>query len=124
MARLAASSLKRPGLGVPGSVPSLGQLLQQGKANLDAWWIIVPTFVLTPLTYLGGIFYSINLLPEPWKTVSLANPILYMVNAFRHGILGVSDIGMTQAFTIIGAFILGLGAFALWLLRRGVGTRN
>ncbi len=85
---------------------------------------IVPTFVLTPLTYLGGIFYSINLLPELWKTVSLANPILYMVNAFRYGILGVSDIGMVAAFAITLAFVAGLSAYALWLLDRGIGIRN
>ena len=53
---------------------------------------IIPTFVLTPLTYLGGVFYSINLLSPFWQTLSLANPVLHMVNAFRYGILGVSDI--------------------------------
>jgi len=85
---------------------------------------IVPTFVLTPLTYLGGVFYSINMLPQFWQTVSLANPVLYMVNAFRYGLLGFSDIHMWQAFAIIVAFIIALGAFAMWLLARGVGIKS
>jgi len=85
---------------------------------------IVPTFVLTPLTYLGGIFYSITLLPEFWQTASLANPILYMVNAFRFGILGVSDIDIVLAFAIIVAFVVGLAVFALHLLNRGIGIKN
>jgi len=85
---------------------------------------IVPTFVLTPLTYLGGVFYSISLLPEFWQQVSLANPVLYMVNAFRYGLLGVSDIALWQAFAIIIGFILALGAYAMWLLARGVGIKQ
>lgn len=85
---------------------------------------IVPTFVLTPLTYLGGVFYSIELLPEPWRSLSLVNPVLYMVNAFRYGILGVSDIELTTAFTVIVLFTLGLFVFALFLLARGTGLRT
>jgi len=85
---------------------------------------IVPTFVLTPLTYLGGVFYSISLLPPFWQTASLANPVLYMVNAFRYGLLGVSDIAMWQAFAIIVGFVIALGAFAMWLLRHGVGIKS
>lgn len=85
---------------------------------------IIPTFVLTPLTYLGGIFYSIDLLPEFWQNVSLFNPILYMVNAFRYGILGVSDIPISFAFGIIILFIVGLAGFALHLLNRGTGLRH
>jgi ABC-2 type transport system permease protein len=85
---------------------------------------IVPTFVLTPLTYLGGVFYSIGMLPEFWQRVSLANPVLYMVNAFRYGLLGVSDISLWLALAIIVGFILGLGAFAMWLLARGVGIKS
>ena len=85
---------------------------------------IVPTFVLTPLTYLGGVFYSISLLPEFWQTVSLANPILYMVNAFRYGVLGVSDIGLGLSYAIILGFVAVLFAFALHLLRRGYGIRS
>ncbi|MGB5209584.1 MAG: ABC transporter permease [Gammaproteobacteria bacterium] len=85
---------------------------------------IVPTFVLTPLTYLGGVFYSIRLLPEFWQQVSLANPILYMVNAFRYGILGVSDISLGRAYLIIFVFIILLYTLALTLLKRGIGTRE
>lgn len=85
---------------------------------------IVPTFILTPLTYLGGIFYSIKMLPEFWQTASLANPILYMVNTFRYGILGVSDIDLFWAFAIIIGFTAGLYAWALYLLNTGTGIRN
>ncbi len=85
---------------------------------------IIPTFVLTPLTYLGGVFYSITLLPEFWQNVSLANPILYMVNAFRYGILGVSDINIATAYLIVGLFVIGLFTLNLMLLNRGVGIRE
>ena len=84
---------------------------------------IIPTFVLTPLTYLGGIFYSIKMLPEFWQTVSMGNPILYMINAFRYGLLGVSDIDVSSALVIIVAFIIFLFAFALNLLNKGVGIK-
>jgi ABC-2 type transport system permease protein len=84
---------------------------------------IIPTFILTPLTYLGGIFYSIHMLPEFWQKVSLANPILYMINAFRYGLLGVTDIDLTTAFLIILLFITGLFLFAIWLLQKGVGIK-
>jgi len=85
---------------------------------------IVPTFVLTPLTYLGGVFYSISLLPEPWKTLSLANPILYMVNAFRYGILGTSDIELGTAYAILVFFCVLLFIVCMQLMRRGVGIRE
>ena len=85
---------------------------------------IVPTFVLTPLTYLGGVFYSISLLPEFWQTVSKANPILYMVNAFRYGILGVSDISIGVAYAILVFFVVALFSACLYLLNRGVGIRE
>ena len=85
---------------------------------------IVPTFVLTPLTYLGGVFYSIQLLPEFWQSVSLANPILYMVNAFRFGFLGTSDIDIGIAIALILVFIIGLGSVAMYLLRNGIGLRS
>lgn len=85
---------------------------------------IVPTFVLTPLTYLGGVFYSISLLPEPWKTLSLANPILYMVNAFRFGILGKSDIDLSTAYAILLFFTVLLFAVCMQLMRRGIGIRE
>jgi ABC-2 type transport system permease protein len=85
---------------------------------------IVPTFVLIPLTYLGGVFYSIQLLPEFWQQVSLVNPVLYMINTFRYGILGVSDIDVRVALGIILVFILILIGFSLRLLARGVGIKE
>ena len=85
---------------------------------------IIPTFVLTPLTYLGGVFYNVAQLPAPWKEISYANPILYMVNAFRYGLLGVTDINLGWAYAVMAAFVLGLGAFCLNLLHKGVGLRS
>jgi ABC-2 type transport system permease protein len=85
---------------------------------------IIPTFVLTPLTYLGGIFYSISLLPPFWQAVSQANPILYMVNAFRYGILGTSDIGIGTAYVILIVFVIVLFTVCLSLMNRGVGIRE
>lgn len=85
---------------------------------------VVPTFVLTPLTYLGGVFYSISLLPDFWQGVSKANPILYMVNGFRYGFLGESDIGIGMAYTIIILFIVILGGVCLYLLNKGTGIRS
>jgi ABC-2 type transport system permease protein len=84
----------------------------------------IPTFVLTPLTYLGGVFYTIKLLPGWAQGISHANPILYMVNAFRYGFLGVSDVNVGVAYTImVGAAVI-LYVACVWLLTRGVGTRD
>ncbi|MGH1536826.1 MAG: ABC transporter permease, partial [Gammaproteobacteria bacterium] len=69
---------------------------------------IIPTFVLTPLTYLGGVFFSIGMLPPFWQAISLANPILYMVNSFRLGILGISDVNIATAMTVIIGFFIAL----------------
>jgi ABC-2 type transport system permease protein len=85
---------------------------------------LVPSFVLTPLTYLGGVFYSIDALGQPWHAMSLANPILYMVNAFRFGVLGVSDIPVGIAYAVMLGFVLVLGAFGIFLLKRGIGMRS
>ena len=85
---------------------------------------IVPTFVLTPLTYLGGVFYSISMLPEFWQNVSKLNPILYMVNAFRYGILGTSDIAIGQAYLILLVFVVLLFSGCMYLMRRGIGIRE
>ena len=85
---------------------------------------IVPTFVITPLTYLGGVFYSISLLPEFWQNVSKANPILYMVNAFRYGILGRSDIEIGHAYTMLVVFVVVLFSACVLLMNRGVGIRE
>jgi ABC-2 type transport system permease protein len=85
---------------------------------------LVPTFVLTPLTYLGGVFYSINMLGEPWQTISRINPILYMVNAFRFGVLGITDVNIWIAFAVMLAFVAALSIVALQLLQRGIGLRS
>ncbi len=91
---------------------------------------IIPTFVLTPMTYLGGVFYSITLLPPPWETVSRFNPIVYVVNAFRYGLLRDElspqyiDINIEIAFGVIVLFIIGLFSTAMWMLNRGVGLRQ
>jgi ABC-2 type transport system permease protein len=103
---------------------ALGGFINAVYANSFDDISIIPTFVLTPLTYLGGVFYSIDLLPEFWQVVSLANPVIYMVNGFRYGLLGVSDIPLGIAFGIIFAFILALTLFSLSLLRRGVGLKS
>ena len=85
---------------------------------------IVPTFILTPLTYLGGVFYSVKLLPAWAETLTHANPIFYMVNAFRYGLLGSSDVPLWVAYALMLAFVLGMSLLALWLLKRGVGLRS
>ncbi len=85
---------------------------------------LVPTFIITPLTYLGGVFYSINMLGEPWRAISHANPVLYMVNAFRYGVLGISDVSVGVAFAVMLVFIVALTIAALQLLKRGVGLRS
>lgn len=85
---------------------------------------IIPTFVLTPLTYLGGVFYSLSLLPEFWQYVSKVNPIVYMVNAFRYGFLGVSDVNLVFAFSVIVGFIVVFFSFAMYLINKGTGLRS
>lgn len=85
---------------------------------------IIPNFVLTPLSYLGGVFYSVDMLPMLWQHISLGNPILYMVNAFRFGVIGVSDVDVSLAFFITGGFISLLIVFALWMLHRGTGIKT
>ncbi|AAP96571.1 ABC transporter permease [[Haemophilus] ducreyi] len=84
----------------------------------------IPTFVLTPLTYLGGVFYSITLLPEFWQTLSKFNPIVYMINAFRYGFLGISDVSIAYSFSVLIIFILILYYFAFSLIEKGVGLRT
>jgi ABC-2 type transport system permease protein len=84
----------------------------------------IPTFVLTPLTYLGGVFYTVKMLPSWAQGISHANPILYMVNAFRFGFLGVSDVNVGLAYTIMAAAAIVLYVSCVMLLERGVGTRE
>jgi ABC-2 type transport system permease protein len=103
---------------------SLGGLLNALFAKNFDDITIIPTFILTPLTYLGGVFFSIALLSPFWQRVALANPILYMVNAFRYGMLGTSDIPIRVAFSIILGFLIVLFALALTLLNRGYGIRT
>jgi ABC-2 type transport system permease protein len=85
---------------------------------------IIPTFVLTPLTYLGGVFYSISLLPPVWQTISKLNPIIYMVNAFRYGFLGVTDVALPLAYGMIALFIGVFYAIIWWLIETGRGLRH
>jgi len=85
---------------------------------------IVPTFVLTPLTYLGGVFYSISMLPEFWQNVSKANPIVYMVNAFRYGILGIKEISILHTYVILIGFVVLLFSACFFLMKKGVGIRE
>lgn len=85
---------------------------------------IVPTFVLTPLTYLGGVFYSIDQLPEFFRTLSLFNPILYMVNAFRYGFLGTSDVSLVTCFAVLGGLIVIALGVTVWLFKKGIGFKN
>jgi len=85
---------------------------------------IIPNFVLTPLSYLGGIFYSVSMLPDIWQKISLANPILYLINAFRYGLIGITDIDIRIAFAMTGGCILFLTLLSLFLLHKGVGIKN
>jgi len=85
---------------------------------------LVPTFVLAPLTYLGGVFYSVNALGTPWREISHANPILYMVNAFRYGLLGITDVPVGIAYAVMLGFAVVLGGIGLYLLDRGIGLRS
>ena len=106
------------------AVFSLGGLINAVYANSFDDISIIPTFILTPLTYLGGVFYSITLLPDFWQGVSQINPIIYMVNAFRYGFLGVSDVDLTVAFSVLVGFIVVLFFTALTLIKKGVGLRH
>jgi ABC-2 type transport system permease protein len=84
----------------------------------------VPTFILTPMTYLGGVFYSITMLPEWAQHLSKANPILYMVNAFRYGFLGTSDVNLVASFALMTVAAAALFGACVWLMERGTGTRE
>lgn len=103
---------------------SLGGFINALYANKFDDISIVPTFVLTPLSYLGGVFFSIDLLPEGWRLVSEFNPILYMVNGFRFGMLGVSDVSLVTCYIILVGVIAALTAYSMWLLKRGKGIRS
>ncbi|MBD2812865.1 ABC transporter permease [Xenorhabdus sp. Vera] len=85
---------------------------------------IIPTFVLTPLTYLGGVFYSLTLLPAFWQVVSKLNPIVYMVSGFRYGFLGIADVSLGMTLGMLGAFIIGFYGLAWYLIESGRGLRT
>ena len=85
---------------------------------------IIPTFVITPLTYLGGVFYSISLLPDFWQMVSKANPIIYMIDGFRYGFLGISDMRVAGGLGMLCFFAVTLFSINLYLLRKGIGIRS
>ncbi len=85
---------------------------------------IIPNFVLTPLSYLGGVFYSVSMLPDIWQQISRLNPILYMINAFRFGLIGVSDVNVEIALIVTLGFIVMLTLFSLFLLHKGIGIKN
>lgn len=103
---------------------SLGGFINAVYANSFDDISIVPNFVLTPLTYLGGVFYSVTVLPEFWQQVSLLNPILHLVNAFRHGLLGVSDIHPGIALGMVLTLVIVLGLVSLRLLDKGIGVKS
>jgi ABC-2 type transport system permease protein len=86
--------------------------------------MLIPTFILTPLTYLGGVFYSINMLPPIWQKISYLNPILYMVNALRHAMIGQAEVSMSLAMLIICLMLIALTLINLILLNKGVGLRE
>jgi len=85
---------------------------------------IIPTFVLTPLIYLGGVFYSMDLLSDFWAGVSRLNPLVYVVNAFRYGVLGVSDVSLPLAFGMIGMFTFLAFVYSMHLLNSGTRLRE
>ncbi|MCR9184903.1 MAG: ABC transporter permease [Halieaceae bacterium] len=85
---------------------------------------IIPTFVLTPLIYLGGVFYSMDLLPDFWAAVSKLNPLVYVVNAFRYGVLGVSDVSLSVAFGMITVFTVVAWCYSMHLLNTGKRLRQ
>jgi ABC-2 type transport system permease protein len=103
---------------------ALGGLINAVYAKTFDDISIIPTFVLTPLTYLGGVFYSLTLLPGFWQQVAAINPIVYMVNAFRYGFLGVSDVSLWLALAVVLGFIVLLFSFAMYLISRGIGLRS
>ncbi len=103
---------------------SLGGMLNGMFARKFDDVSIIPNFVLTPLIYLGGVFYSVQMLPQFWQTVSLANPLLYVINVARYAFLGSSDVGIWVSFTVIGLFIAILFTICMVLLERGYGIRE
>ncbi|WP_330147445.1 ABC transporter permease [Shewanella oncorhynchi] len=103
---------------------SLGGLINAVFAKSFDDISIIPTFVLTPLTYLGGVFYSLSLLPPFWQGVSALNPVVYMINVFRYGFLGFADISVSLSIAIMIGFCVALWTLAYYLVSRGIGLRS
>ncbi len=103
---------------------SLGGLINAVFAKSFDDISIIPTFVLTPLTYLGGVFYSLSLLPGFWQGVSALNPVVYMINVFRYGFLGIADMSVPLSIGIMIAFCVALWSLAYYLVSRGIGLRS
>jgi len=103
---------------------SLGGLINAIYAKRFDDIAFVPTFILTPLTYLGGVFYSIHQLPPVWRNISYFNPILNMVDTFRYGMLGISDVNVFLGFSLVMVFFITLFCWALYLLKSGTGIKN
>jgi ABC-type polysaccharide/polyol phosphate export systems, permease component len=103
---------------------SLGGLVNGIFAKNFDGLSIVPMFVLTPLTYLGGVFYSVDLLPPVWRTLTYFNPIFYMVSGFRYAMSGVADINIEYAIAVLLILILILYTACIWLLHKGVGVKT
>ena len=103
---------------------SLGGFLNGMMAKKFDDVSIFPTFALTPLTYLGGVFYSIHSLPETWQNLSKLNPILYMINGFRYGFYGISDVSVLMSISILVVLIVMLTAINLYMLHKGIGLKN
>ena len=85
---------------------------------------IVPTFVLTPLVYLGGIFYSVHNLPDWWQSITYADPLFYLINGFRYGFLGITDVSITISVSILFGMIAALVALNWYLIRTGLGLKQ
>ena len=85
---------------------------------------VIPSFVLAPLTYLGGVFYTVSLLPDFWQTLSRFNPILYMINSMRYSVIGISDVSIQNALMMIVFFFILLFTAAVILLKKGIGIRQ
>jgi len=103
---------------------SLGGLLNGVLAKKFDDIAIFPTFILIPMTYLGGVFYSINSLPVFWQSLSKLNPVLYMVNGFRYGFYGVSDVNVFVSFLILAIFAVMLVAVNLLMFKKGTGLKT
>ncbi|MFB6421844.1 MAG: ABC transporter permease [Candidatus Malihini olakiniferum] len=103
---------------------SLAGLLNAVFAKTFDYISLIPTFVLTPLTYLGGVFYSLTLLPPFWQVISKLNPMIYMISGFRFGFLGIQDVPLAISMMVLMAFILVFYLLAWWLIQHGQGLRS